>query len=77
MWAASCTRPNTAFAASFLARRTAEPKQSDMDPALRVVSYLVQSRTHGIELRGGKYKPLETYVDSDWAGCEDTRRSTD
>jgi hypothetical protein len=45
MWAASCTRPDTAFAASFLARRTAEPKQSDMDLALRVVSYLVQTRT--------------------------------
>jgi hypothetical protein len=56
MWAASCTRPDTAFAASFLARRTAEPKQSDMDLALRVVSYLVQTRTHG-KLRTSPLRP--------------------
>lgn len=76
LWAASCTRPDTAFAASFLARSTAEPKQSDMDLALRIVSYLVQTRTHGIELGGAKTKSLETYIDSAWGGCKETRRST-
>ena len=40
-----------------------------------VMSYLVNTKTVGLTLSGSK-KPLEGYVDSDWAGCRDTRRST-
>lgn len=47
-----------------------------MDLALRVISCLVQTGTPYIEIGGGKDKPLEPYGDSDWAGCQDTRRST-
>ena len=75
LWLAGFTRPDISYAASYLSRFTVSPTESHLQLALRVVSYLVHTRTLGITL-GGKTRPLEMYVDADWAGCEATRRST-
>jgi hypothetical protein len=74
-WIAGCTRPDISFAASYLARQLARPTDHYWNMALGVVAYLVQTRTVGIVL-GGKEKPLEGWVDADWAGCKESRRST-
>ncbi|KAK4685970.1 putative transposase, partial [Tremellales sp. Uapishka_1] len=74
-WIATCTRPDISFAASFLARHTANPLQSHHQMALRTISYLNQTKGMGLTL-GGKVKPLEGWVDADWAGDRDTQKST-
>ena len=75
LWLSGFTRPDISYSASYLSRFVSAPTESHWQLALRVVSYLVHTRTIGITL-GGSPKPLEMYVDADWAGCEATRRST-
>jgi hypothetical protein len=75
-WIASSTRPDVAFAASFLGRYNAEPTQAHYELGLRVIRYLVSTRQVGLELGGKFEKGLVAYVDADWAGCLKTRRST-
>lgn len=80
MWAAGCTRPDISYAASYLARSSSAPRQSDWEKAVRVLSYLVGSKHLGIVLGSAhnaeKDQLLTTYVDSDWAGDKESRRST-
>ena len=75
-WLAGCSRPDVSYAASYLSRFTVAPSETHWDLALRVVSYLSNTRTLGLALGGDRHKPLEMYVDADWAGCDRTRRST-
>jgi hypothetical protein len=74
-WLAGCTRPDVSYAASLLARYTNNPTEAHWEMALRATSYLANTRNIGLEL-GGNQSPLEGWVDADWAGCHDTRRST-
>jgi hypothetical protein len=75
-WVAGCTRPDISFAASFLARQVARPTEHLWQMALGVVAYLSSTRTVGLTLGGKEKRPLEGWVDADWAGCQETRRST-
>ncbi|KAE8542525.1 hypothetical protein D1P53_001305 [Cryptococcus gattii VGV] len=79
-WLAGTTRPDIAFSASYLARFAAAPRETHWQMALRVVSYLVQTKEKGLILRGmpeGKRDSmsLEGWVDTDLAGCLDSRHS--
>ena len=76
LWLAGCTRPDVSYAASYLSRFTASPTETHWGLALRVVSYLANTRRFGLALGGTRFQSLEMYVDADWAGCEKTRRST-
>jgi hypothetical protein len=70
------TRPDIAFATGYVARYASNPNQVHMDAVNRIFAYLksdtrkgiVYSDKHGLQLRG--------FVDSDFAGCEDSRKST-
>ncbi len=75
-WLAGCTRPDISYAASFLARHTANPLENHWEMALRTASYLAHTRDIGLRLGGMKKTALEGWVDADWAGCHETRRST-
>jgi hypothetical protein len=75
-WLAGCTRPDISFAASYLARYTANPTKDHWELALRTTSYLAHTRTVGLTLGGLNQVTLTGWVDADWAGCHDTRRST-
>ena len=74
-WIATCTRPDISFAASYLARYTAEPRETHWEFALGVTSYLRHTQDEGLTL-GGPEAPLEGWVDANWAGYRDSRRST-
>lgn len=71
--ASNQTRPDIAFATGYVARYTSNPNQTHMNAVDRVFSYLkndpgkgiVYSAKHGLQLQG--------FVDSDFAGCEDSR----
>lgn len=75
MWIAGSTRPDIAYAAGYLGRYSSAPMDSHWQAALRVVNYLFNTAEQGIIL-GGEEKDLEGYVDSDWGGCKETRKST-
>ena len=75
-WLAGCTRPDISYSASFLARHTANPMEMHWELALRVASYLAHTSSVGLKLGGTRKTALEGWVDADWAGCHDTRRST-
>ena len=76
----SCwTRPDISFAVSELSRFVSDPGLVHMQAAKRVLRYL--KGTKDLKLKysrpeGVKINQLWGYVDSDWAGCIDTRKST-
>jgi hypothetical protein len=75
-WLAGCTIPEISFAASYLARYTANPTENHWELALRTTSYLAHIRTVRLPLGGPNQVTLIRWVDADRAGCHDTRRST-
>lgn len=77
------TRPDIAFATSKLMRFASNPSKGHMAQAIRLIRYLRQTIDYGIvfEANPGHDKmqrlgTLEGFVDADYAGCLDTRRST-
>jgi hypothetical protein len=73
---ANTTRPDISQAVSLLARYRAAPTTSHMKGGLRVVRYLLGTKDKGL-IYGGKGKQdLVGYVDSDFAGDVDSRKST-
>lgn len=75
-WVAGATRPDVAFAASFLGRVTHAPTERAEALAERTIAYLVNTNTDGITLGGTQSAPLQVYSDADHAGDLQTRRST-
>lgn len=75
-WIAGATRPDIAFAASFLGRANAAPTERSEALAERTLTYLIANKNDGLTLGGLKPAPLEGYADSDHAACLQTRRST-
>ena len=71
------TRPDVAAAVSVCARYLAHPRQAHMNAALRVLSYLHQTRHmaltyHAVDMA---HLRITVYADSSWADDADTRRS--
>ena len=75
-WLASCTRPDISYAASFLARHLTSPTEHHMQLARRAAAYLKHTRNYALTIGGGNDLVLRGFVDADWAGCIETRRST-
>jgi hypothetical protein len=72
---ANTTRPDTCNAVSLLARYRANPTSSHMRAGLRIVRYLLGTKDMGL-IYGGKGKQdLTGFVDSDFAGDYDSRKS--
>ncbi|GJR08707.1 retrovirus-related pol polyprotein from transposon RE1 [Tanacetum coccineum] len=70
------SRPDLAFAASFLLRFMGDPSSSHLGAAKRVLRYVKGSLDLGIMFKRNKYVKLEGYADSDWAGSIDDSKST-
>ena len=76
MYLAVCTRPDIAYAVGQLARYCSAPTCAHWDAALHLLRYLRGTTQEGLLYEcKGKSPILSMYSDSDWAGCEDTRRS--
>jgi hypothetical protein len=85
LYLASWTRPDIAFSVSELSRFVSNPGKSHLEAAKRVFRYLKKTLGLGLVYRSSASLPdhpeiqpnvLWGYVDSDWAGCPDSRRST-
>jgi hypothetical protein len=75
-FAANQTRPDISFATGYVARYASNPNQSHMDAVNRIFAYLNRNRDMMIKFSGKYGFNLKGFVDSDFAGCEDSRRST-
>jgi hypothetical protein len=76
-----CTRPDIAFAVNFLARACAAPEKRHMQSVINLVKYLKGTQTKGIFYpamqKGEAFTlDLEGYIDSAFADCKLTRKST-
>ncbi|GKD43760.1 retrovirus-related pol polyprotein from transposon RE1 [Tanacetum coccineum] len=69
------SRPDLAFAASFLSRFMGEPSSSHLGAAKRVLRYVKGSLDLGIMFERKKVVKLEGYADGDWAGSIDDSKS--
>jgi len=71
---ANTTRPNLAFVANVLSRFNANPGRIHWKAAKHALRYLIGTTNLGITYsKSGK--PLHAYVDADWEGNIDNRRS--
>eukprot|EP00171_Calliarthron_tuberculosum_P000235 IDg235t1 len=71
------TRPDIAYAVGKLSQYCENPLKSKWTAVKRVLRYIKGSTGKGIMY--GAVNPLKTigYSDSDWAGCVETRKSTE
>jgi hypothetical protein len=74
MYLATCTRPDIAYAVSYLARSTCSPSAHDVAGVKRVLRYLRGTIDCGVRLGGGDLK-LTAYADADYASEAASRRS--
>lgn len=70
------TRPDLAFAASYVSRRLAQPRELDLQDAKRVLRYVTGTIDHRLNYQGSGQVELVGFSDSDWAGCKEDMRST-
>lgn len=69
------TRPDVAYAVNMLSQFVSDPRKPHMDALHRVLRYLKTSPGKGILLPRNGGTNLTSYCDSDWLGCQTTRRS--
>jgi len=76
MWGQLATRPDLSFAVSLLSRFQADPGIEYWKGLLHVVGYIKNTIDYGLTYsRDADLTPL-AYVDANYGGCRDTRRST-
>lgn len=78
MWAATCTRPDIAYAVGCICRHLEHHAREHWVAAKRVLRYLKGSTSHKLTFKAttdGKVE-LRGYCDADWAGDRDQRKST-
>ena len=73
---ANQTGPDISFATGYVARYASNPNQSHMDAVDRIFAYLSSDPGKGIRYSRKAGLQVSGYVDSDFAGCEDSRKST-
>ena len=79
MYAMVGTRPDLAYAVGTLAQHMQEPRRNHWQAAQRVLRYIQSSKDLCLTFQAGagfQGDQLTGYCDADWAGDEDTRRST-
>ncbi len=76
MWGQLATRPDLLFAVSLLSRFQANPGIEHWKVLMHIISYIKNTLDYGLTYsRAEELSPL-AFVDSDYGGCRDTRRST-
>ena len=76
MYLMVCTRPDLAAVIGVLSRFLENPGQVHWEAVKRVFRYLKLTVSWGLKFTKQSSLVLDGYVDADWGGCPDTRRST-
>jgi len=77
MWLQVATRPDLSFAINLLAHFTHNLGKPHWIVLKHVLTYVKNTIDYGITYWAGGNLNLIGYVDSDFTGCKDTRRSTE
>ena len=72
LWVSGMTRPDITFIISRLSQFVKSPYQLHYDAALKVLRYLVLTKTFGIAFKKQSNPTLHAFTDADWAGCSIT-----
>lgn len=70
------TRPDIQFSFNFVCQRIHSPTMTDFQYLKRILRYVRGTSQYGLHLYKESSLDLNTYSDSDWAGCQEARRST-
>ncbi|KAG7594152.1 Reverse transcriptase RNA-dependent DNA polymerase [Arabidopsis thaliana x Arabidopsis arenosa] len=70
------TRPDIQFAVNYVCQKMHSPTLADFNLLKRIIRYIKGTLDYGISFTPDTDFTLRAYSDSDWAGCQDTRRST-
>jgi hypothetical protein len=73
---ATITRPDIAFAVNKISQFMHNPTTLHWAAVKRTLRYLKGTLNHGITINASSDFNLHAFSDSDWAGCQDDRRST-
>src|SRR6202522_1621544 len=76
MWGQLATRPDLSFSVSLLAHFQANPGVDQWNALLHVVGYIKNTIVYGLIYSPDYDIPPHAFVDADYGGCKDTRRST-
>jgi len=76
LYLALCTRPDIMFAVNKASRRSKDPTYEDWLNVIKIFRYLKGKPNYGLRYRKDAKMDLRAYVDSDFGGDEETRRST-
>ena len=72
----TATRPDLIYSVNLVSRYMEKPGESHLSAAKRILRYVQGTREYGIQYKRGEDASLVGYVDSDYAGDEDDRKST-
>jgi hypothetical protein len=72
----SHTRPDIAFVVSVVSQFIHDPRTRHMDAVIRIIIYLKGCPGQGLLYSPNGNLQVECYIDVDWAGALDDRRST-
>ncbi|XP_068461842.1 secreted RxLR effector protein 161-like [Phaseolus vulgaris] len=76
MYAQTCTRPDISFAVGMLGRYQSNPGLHHWKAVKKVLRYLQGTKDHMLTYKRSDHLEVIEYIDSDFAGCVDTRKST-
>ena len=76
MWGQLATRPDLSFSVSLLSRFQADPGIEHWKALLHVIGYIKNTMDYGLTYSRDLDLTPVAYVDADYGGCRDTRRST-
>ncbi|KAI3463923.1 hypothetical protein Pfo_020586 [Paulownia fortunei] len=76
MYAQVCTRPDIAFIVGMLGRYLSNPGMDHWKAVKRVMRYLQRTKEYMLIYRRSDFLEIIGYSDSDFAGCQDSKRST-
>jgi hypothetical protein len=70
------THPDISFTVSVVNRYMHDPRKSHMDAVYHILRYLKSVSEKGLIFRTNGHMNIDGHCDSDWASCQDDRRST-
>ena len=76
MWGQLVTRPDLSFSVSLLARFQANPGVEHWNGLMHVIGYIKNTLDYGLTYSRNSDLSPHAFVDADYGGCKDTRRST-
>ena len=76
LYLSTITRPDICYAVNYLSRYMDKYTKHHWVAAKRIFKYLKGTKNYGLRYSKNNNKELECFVDADYAGCQEKRKST-